>query len=518
MDDPDQIAWSGISSVPPEGKKGTFAFILSPRKGETLKKILQTTRKQDYFGTGKTTEGGKIVLRAKVDTEFGTAPGRTGFVEAWIKGTTYHDQQIIITAHLQEEKWSANDDGSGCANILEIGRAYMKLIREGKIPRPLRDIRFWWTDEISSEYKYFSDFPEEPKKFLANLHQDMVGANQAMGSRVQQMIMAPHSISSYLDAIFESVGTFLVQTNNGYLPASRGGGYPRPFTRPLLATRGTRDGYNARFVPYFNSSDHMCFIEGAIGVPAVATINWDDPYIHSSDDDLWQIDQTQLLRNQFLMGAVGIVLAYAEPEDVPLFLAETYAQGQRRLATDLAAAAGELNSNRGDPARAWADASLLIEQGIERERRALRSVGVFTDDKPEMTRLIDEFISRLTAHEAALRADISSMYRGVHGADPAEVPPDSLTTACMAKIPVNVSPLKTYFEKRRDTRFRGNLHGLMRAEIYNFVDGENTFYDIFKAVRAEQLAAGSWYYGTVTLTDVAGLLDAAVGSGTLTLK
>ena len=137
----------------PEGKQGTFAFNLSPRKGEQLKKMLQTNAMQDVFATGKKTMGGKVVLKAKVDTEIGEAPGRTGFVEGWIRGSKYHDQQIMITAHLQEEQGSANDDGSGCGNLLEIARTLNKLIEERKIERPLRDIRFWWTDEIYSEYR-----------------------------------------------------------------------------------------------------------------------------------------------------------------------------------------------------------------------------------------------------------------------------------------------------------------------------------------------------------------------------
>ena len=36
-------------------------------------------------------------------------------VEGWIRGTEIHDQQIVLTAHIQEEMTSANDDGSGCA-------------------------------------------------------------------------------------------------------------------------------------------------------------------------------------------------------------------------------------------------------------------------------------------------------------------------------------------------------------------------------------------------------------------
>ncbi len=519
MDQPDQIAWTGIPSTPPEGKKGTFAFILPPRKGEILKQILQTSQMQDYLATGKKTKGGRIVLSAKVDTEFEPPPGRTGFVEAWIRGTKHHDQQIVVTAHLQEEKSSANDDGSGCGNILEIGRAWMKLVKEGKLPRPDRDIRFWWTDEIYSEYRYFADYPDEPKKFLANLHQDMVGANQALGSRVQHMILAPHSITSFLDAVFESVGNYLLLTNNAFLAASRSGGYPRPFTRPLYSTNGTRDGYNARFVPYFNSSDHMCFVEGAVGVPAVATINWDDPYIHSSDDDLWQIDQTQLLRNQFLIGATAFILAYTTPDDIPLFLSEIYAQGQRRLGADLGAVAQVVQAKDSvAKEQRWADAVALIEKGIEREERALRSVASLTRGSAGNPALVGEYVTRVKAYGSEMLAAAGTMFRAAHGSEPSLPPPDSLTTAAMAKVPANVSPLGDYFKKRGEAQFTVKLHSLMRDEVYNFVDGKRSYYEIYRAVRAEQLVAGSWYYGSVTLADVVRQLDGAVEAGALTLR
>jgi len=518
MDVPDQIAWGRIGINPPEGKQGTFAFMLPPRKGEILKKILQSDGMQDFFATGKKTKGGRVVLKARVETEIGKAPGRTGFVEGWIKGSKIRDQQIIITAHLQEEKSSANDDGSGCGSILEIARTFNKLIKEGKMQRPLRDIRFWWTDEISSEYKYFGDFPEEPKKFLANLHQDMVGANQAMGSRVQHLIFAPHSRTSYLDAIFESVGNFLILTNNPFLAASRGGGYPRPFTRPIYSTRGTRQGYNARFVPYFNSSDHMCFIEGIIGVPAVATINWDDPYIHSSEDDLFQIDQTQLHRNAFLMGATAYVLSFASEQSVTLFVSETFAQGEKRLANDLQTAMRVLTENSKAREDGWIDANLLIEQGIQRELRALNSVSVVTGNSSKATEVIDLFLARMKDKEHNLMSDLIAYYQQLHGVTPSFIGADSLEMVASRKIPANIASIKTYFENRGNVNYRGSLHGLMRDEVYNFVDGQRSYYDIFKAVRAEQLAGGSWYYGNVSLQDVVGLLDAAVEEKALVLK
>ncbi|MGH9944522.1 MAG: M28 family peptidase, partial [Pyrinomonadaceae bacterium] len=519
LDYPDQIGWSRINVNPPVGKKGTFAFVLSPRKGDTLRRILSTDATHDLFGTGKRTKGGRLLLKAKVDTEIGTqVPGRTGFVEGWIRGTKHRDQQIVLTAHLQEEQGSANDDGSGCGNLLELARTFNKLIREGKMPRPERDIRFWWTDEIYSEYRYFQDHPEETKKLLANVHQDMTGANQALGSRVQHLIHAPHSRTSYLDAVFESIGTYVINTNNGFLAASRQGGLPRPHTRPLYATRGSRQGYNARFVPYFGSSDHMCFVDGAVGVPAVALINWDDDFIHSSDDDLDKIDQTQLRRNNFLIGSIAYYLAFAKDASVPTLAAETFAQGTRRLANDLRVALGLLRDERGTPEESWKHASAIVEQGTRREERALNSMRVFAGGNAQMLGLVDEFVARVKGREAELTADLQTYYRQVHGKTPAPARLSAEEEAAAKKVPVNAPTLAAYFDNRQNVRFRTGLHGLMRDEVFNFVDGRRSYYDIYKAVYAEAAAAGSWYYGTVTLKDVAGLLDAGVEAKALTLK
>ncbi|HYE16615.1 MAG TPA: M28 family peptidase, partial [Pyrinomonadaceae bacterium] len=460
-----------------------------------------------------------VRLRAKVDTEFGPSPGRTGFVEAVIRGTRPGVEQIVLTAHLQEEQGSANDDGSGCANLLELARVFNKLIRDGKMKRPARDLRFWWTDEIYSEYRYFRDHPGEPKKILANVHQDMTGANQAMGSRVQHLIFAPHSRTSYLDALFESVGTYLIHTNNGYLAASRQGGLPRPHTRPLYSARGTRQGYNARFVPYFDSSDHMVFVEGAVGVPAVALINWDDPYIHSSDDDLFQIDQTQLRRNNFLIGAMAYFLATADEADVPLLLAETYAQGARRLANDLQAAMGALRDSAREPDEGWKRASFIIEQGAQRERRALMSALVFArDDRPGVR--ANELAARLKDRETEMKASLQTYFASVFGRQPGPVRLTAAEQSASRKIPANAPTLEAYFANRDKVpnEARGKLHGLMRDEVFNFVDGKRSYYEIYKAVYAEAMAAGTWYYGTVTLEDVTALLDAAVAAQALTLR
>lgn len=517
MDFPDQLAWTRISSNVPEGKQGTFAFNLSPRKGDQLKQMLQTKGLQDVFATGKKTMGGKVVVKAKVDTEFGEAPGRTGFVEGWIRGSKYSDQQIVITAHLQEEQGSANDDGSGCGNLLEIARTLNKLIDEGKIERPLRDIRFWWTDEIYSEYRYFRDFQDEPAKMLANLHQDMVGAKQSIGSRIQHLIYSPHSITSYLDALFESVGQFVIETNNPFITAGRMGGLPRPHSRPIYATRGTREGFGARFVPFFNASDNMNFIEGVIGVPAVGLINWDDYYIHSSDDDLWQIDATQLQRNAFIIASMAYYLGKAEDDQTNLLLSETYTQGSKRLANDLQAAFHQIESLE-NQTLAYKNASIILEQATLRETRALMSVADVVGKNDNSSKKTAAMVERLKANKKVLMDDVDAYYMFKNNTSKIpkiELSPQEL--AASKKTPKNNPDLDAYFGNRRGGAPGVSIHSTMRMEVFNFVDGKRSYYDIYKAVLAEILAAGNWYYGTITLDEVEKLLDANVASGALSL-
>lgn len=513
LDFPDQIAWTRLPKTP-DGKKGTFAFSLSPRRGETLRAVLQGKEAGDYFAMGKKIPAGRIVVHAKVVTDFGKTPGRTGFVEAWIRGTGKAAEQIVLTAHLQEEQGSANDDGSGCGNLIEIGRTFKKLIDEGKIRRPVRDLRFWWTDEIYSEYEWFKENPDEPKKMLVNLHQDMVGARQSIGSRIQHLIHAPHSRRSYLDALFDDIGTYVIQTNTAFLSASRAGDLPRPYTRPVYATRGSREGYHAAFVPYFGSSDNMCFVEGVIGVPAVALINWDDYYIHSTDDDLWQIDATQLKRNAFIVAALAYYLGSAGKNEAQDILAVTFGFALRRLARDAQTALQLLRHNP----QAWKDAKLLMDEALERERRALRSVA----DVSKLDRALN---NRIFDAEKHLREQygifLTHLRRDLLTFEGGSIIDTSLTVDeanAQKKIPENVKDLKTYFTRRESVKLKTGLHPIMKQEVFNFVDGKRTYYDIFKAVRAESLSEGEWYYGSVALADVVRLLDAAVEAGVMTLK
>jgi hypothetical protein len=166
----------------------------------------------------------------------------------------------------------------------------------------------------------------------------------------------------------------------------------------------------------------------------------------------------------------------------------------------------------------WADASLLVEQGTQRELRAVRSSLVFAAGDAKATDAVSALAARVSQRGTDLANDVRAYYELLHGTAPVPAAPDSLELASMTKVPVNNGTLKEYFDSRDKVAAQTKLHGLMRDEVYNFVDGKRSYVDIYKAVRAEQLAAGSWYYGTVSLGDVATLLDAAVKSGTLRLR
>ncbi|MCL6481197.1 MAG: M28 family peptidase [Firmicutes bacterium] len=514
---PDQVAYIGLNPNPPAGRQNTFAFSISYRMGLELKRRLarRTAPAAIPGAAGEgTLEGEKIVLRAEVDAEFHPEP-KNWIVEGWIRGTKYRDQQIVLTAHAQEEKYSANDDNSGCANLLEIARAWTRLIREGRLPRPVRDVRFWWVNEFASEYAYFATYPEERRALLVNINQDMVGAKQSVGSRIQHITRLPHSRASFLETVVGSVAELVMRGNTAYLSAGQAG-TPQPFSRPILALNGTRERYGAEIVPYFDNTDHHAFNDVIIGVPGVTLTNWPDELIHSNYDDLWQMDATQLERNAFIVAASANYLATLDTEGAPVLAAQVRSSALRVL-SEAFARASELLATAPTAARpqAYQDGDNLIEQAGLRAARLLESVRVFADSA--LAEQLSEDAREAIGEAGYLRERFALQYRRLTGEAPPLVSPSQEEQAMAAKIPEIVGTPAEFLDKRSSIGNRG-LHALMAFEVWCFVDGRRSYLDIYRAVRAEAQLAGEWYYGRVTARQVAELLDAGVQAGLLKLK
>src|SRR5690625_7182153 len=86
---------------------------------------------------------------------------------------------------------------------------------------------------------------------------------------------------------------------------------------------------------HHNNTVHMPFNEAPIGVPGITFTNWPDPYIHTSDDDLWNSDRTQLGRNAASTALIAYAMANASDESAAALIAETVGRGINRLANNL---------------------------------------------------------------------------------------------------------------------------------------------------------------------------------------
>ena len=507
-DTPDQVGYIKVPPSYPEGKAEPWAFMISARQYGWLQDVLRKAR------------SGHRPVKVRVDIETQVRkPAEQAYLLAELGGSEIHNQDIVLTAHLDEEKTSANDNGSGCANILEIGRAINALIREGRIQRPKRDIIFWWPNEHWSEYQYFRENPEERKNMLANINQDMVGARQSMGSRVQHIIRTPYSIPSYLNDVIESIAEYVILSHTGFLAADEAG-TPQPFSKPILSFLGSRERFNAMVIPFSDGSDHDVFCERMIGIPGVALINSPDPYFHTSDDDLPNIDPTQLKRNAFITAAVTLFVANAGDEDVPLLANEVYSRALQRLGRDLNTALAHIWGNKaGDYARSYLEARNLVEQAVAREVQALESVLIFAAPAGASAPFVKDRIKRIAEQTPGLVRELDAIYFRLSGQR--RLPSPILTAEekdMASRVPVNVEPLDEYFKKRGLSTAWPGLHPIMARECYGFVDGKRSFLNIYRAVHAEALSAGEFYYGKVPQDAVKGLLEDAVKKGVLKLR
>jgi hypothetical protein len=553
-DAPDQVAWLRVPMKDgPKGEKTTFAFVLSPREGQELSEKLRGQATRRIFAEGAR---GAARLQARVVIESRFLPdGKTAMVEGRIRGTDPSLPEVVLTGHLQESKPSANDDQSGVASVLEIGRTLTRLIREGKLPRPRRGIRFWWADEIYSEYRYFADHPEEAKKVFVNLNQDMVGARQSLGGRVQYMARPPWSRPSFLPDVQESILDAVVAGNSAFLAAWQAQSPPTGvgFSRPIFARLGSREPFHARAIAYHGNTDHLVFNDAWVGVAGTSLTNWPDEFIHSSDDDLWQIDRTQIKRNAFVVAATAWWIATAEAPAVPALASFVTARGLERLGRDLATGLAGAAAPEAQRASGYHAAANLLAVSLEKEKAAVastRGIAALPGGGPPGT---DEVLRDRTAVLDQAAREMQSLLYAAYGAPPPVTPAetwgDPVLERLAGKTPRKaVSTLAAWMDLLQKVRDRRELEAIARRaekeraeesarksgrkppaaeapapalspilqfEVFNWVDGSANAAEIARRVHAEALSAGRWYYGEATPAMVEKFLETQVKDGLL---
>ncbi|HEY2852484.1 MAG TPA: M28 family peptidase [Gemmatimonadaceae bacterium] len=491
-DQPTMIPWLTIPTQAVDGKLPTFAFVLSLREGIALHNRLATSR---------VPLRAHAIVRSQLGSSIHPEPWMP-MVQAVIRGSDPGAaQDVVLTAHLQEGQQSVNDDASGCASLLEIGRAITRLIAEGYLPRPKRTIRFWWTTENNSEPRYFADHPEILKRLWVDVNQDMVGADQSIDvMRTQNVFRVPASRFHFLSDVAESVIEYMVAGNTANITQYRNG-YGL-YTRPHLAHNGSQQRYNAQVVWFEGDSDHDSFLNA--GVPAIGFGNEPDRFIHSNLDDLWGIDRTQLGRNAASAALIAYTMASADRSGFDVLAGEVVGRGEARLARNLGIAL-QLIAGSTQPAAYYAALDQL-QYATAREQRALRSLGTVDSGTAPRVAMLLAALDRQSAED---RRVLTSTYASARHTD--AVPPRMLTGSEqeLASLRPAVVGTPADFYARGDAIAEGDLNGYLAQEILNAIDGTRTGLDLYHHAAAMIREAGTQYYGVATPESILRLLRSA---------
>jgi hypothetical protein len=384
-DFPDQLGWQRIPGRQAE-KSGHFGFAISARRAQELRSLMS--------------QGKALRVHAVVDAEL--VPGNLEVVSGIIPGTTYPQEEIILTAHLDHYKPGANDNASGSAAILEMARTMRDLIASGELPPPLRTIRFMWVPEYNGTYAWLSAHLNDPVKRIADLNFDMVGEDVMKTNSLLSLNYTSDSNPSFLDAVLESIVDFA----NGF----NGDRYPPQMDLYIGSITGTRNRLACRMFPYTTGTDHELF--NNLGIGAATLGAWPDNYYHSSEDTTDKVDPTQLHR-AVVIGLAGITtLAYADDEQARELARLSLLYGRRRAAaSEFAAATSLLTATKESFADAAHQAENLMAHVYRRERGAIGSAAAFARTAQARSD-VDKTAALLTGDEAASRkkiADIASV-------------------------------------------------------------------------------------------------------------
>jgi dienelactone hydrolase len=350
-DFPDQVGWPRVPGKEAEGP-GRFAFALSARRAQELR----TTMRQ----------GKAVRVHAIVDAEL--VPGNLEVVTGLIPGSTYPDEEIIVTAHLDHYKPGANDNASGSAAILEMARAMRQLIENKELPQPLRTIRFMWVPEYNGTYAWISAHLNDPVKRLANLNFDMVGENVLKTNSVTALCYTSDSNPSYLNALMESIVDFGNSHNSER--------YPPQMDLYIGSIRGSRNRMACPMIPYITGTDHGLFNNLKIG--AMTLGSWPDNFYHSSEDSPDKVDPTELHRAVVIGLAAITTIAYADNEQAQDFARLSLVYGRRRIAgTEFSAIQALLSATKDGFGEANRLAENLMAHVYGGERAAIGSAAAF---------------------------------------------------------------------------------------------------------------------------------------------
>jgi len=391
---PDEIPSQSVSGNPPEGKKTGFGWSIAPRVAREI--------------SGMLGRGQKVVLKSIIKAE--TFPGELEVVHATIPGDSSRNQDIVVSGHLYEGyiKQGANDDNSGCAVTLEMGRAYIRLVKEGKLPPPKRTIHFLWVPEISGTNAWLNKHEDIKKRIIADLNFDMEGLRLSTSASFWVLHRTPDTFPSFLNDLCASITEFVANTNRERV-RYRANGYR--FSLPVISANGSQDPFYISIEKHYGASDHVIYMQH--GIPAVMFITWPDMWYHSSQDTPDKLDPTQFKR----VAVVGIgamsVLASAGDEMAMKVAAECLSRGSERMAE----AQGKGLSYLADAmdaatlSQAYKEARNAVRHQTEIEKSVIHSAAVLFASPADGQKKLAGLESLIEKRSTSLFNEVDAFYR-----------------------------------------------------------------------------------------------------------
>ncbi|MCA1602076.1 MAG: M28 family peptidase [Acidobacteria bacterium] len=305
------VRWGHLDTF---ARKPTFAFMVSLKQARIFQQRLA--------------QGEKIRLHATVRA--GKHPGFYDVVTATIPGAdpSLRGEEIAFSCHLDHQRPGANDNASGSVAILEVARTFSKLIREGKIARPARTIRFIWPPEIEGTIALLNARPELASRIKAVIHMDMVGGGPETKA-IFHVTRGPASLPSFVNDVAEHFGEFVNQQSAQFAKGRR-------VVYPMFAPEGGKETLQAEMAEFSMGSDHQVYSDSSFGIPAIYLNDWPDRYIHTNFDTPANVDPTKLKRAAFIGAASAYFLTTLKPADASSILRLLQSNSLRRASTMLA--------------------------------------------------------------------------------------------------------------------------------------------------------------------------------------
>ena len=370
-----------------------FGWAVSPRTGHDL--------------VARLARGEKVSVRSMIRAE--TLPGELEVVHATIAGDSRSTQDVIISGHLYEGylKQGANDDNSGCALTLEVGRAYIKLVAEGKLPKPKRTIHFVWVPEISGTNAWLAAHPDIEKRVVADLNFDMEGIRLSTSRSYWILQRTPDTFPSFLNDIGQSMMEFVSEITRERIRYRANGYGP---VLPVQAPNGSDDAFYIKVDKHYGSSDHVTYMQH--GIPALMFITWPDNWYHSSQDTPDKQDSTQYKRAAVVATGAMAVLATGGDELAARVVSENLARGAERMGDSHRKGLAYLAdiADAGALATAYKEASIAITHQAGVEKGVMRSARVLFDNPSDGEKKVQAFEPLIDKRAAALLDEVKAAY------------------------------------------------------------------------------------------------------------